>query len=115
MNQTAAMRFVRAIDLFIEDQQAEGRINSPNTEREYRGTLRNHGEDVDNRDPAYTNRDDVKRTLARWPHPNTRSLNRHPRLVLPLDGRGGQTALQPGRADQAPTATEAGPLPAHRG
>jgi integrase len=31
---------------------------------------------VNNRDPAYTNREDVKRTLARWPHPNRRSKNR---------------------------------------
>jgi integrase/recombinase XerD len=70
------MRFVRAVDLYIADQRAEGRINSLNTEREYRGTLNCHAEDVDNRDPAYTNRDDVKRTLARWQHPNTRSKNR---------------------------------------
>jgi integrase/recombinase XerD len=76
MRKTAAMRFVQAIDLYIVDQQVEGRINSPNTEREYRGTLNRHAEDVDNRDPAYTNRDDVKRTLARWAHPNTRSKNR---------------------------------------
>jgi integrase len=76
MGKTAAMRFVRAVDLYIADQRAEGRINSLNTEREYRGTLNCHAEDVDNRDPAYTNRDDVKRTLARWQHPNTRSKNR---------------------------------------
>ena len=35
-----------------------------------------HAEDVDNRDPAYTNRNDVKRTLAHWANCNTRSKNR---------------------------------------
>ena len=58
MSETAAVRFSRAIDLYLDDQRAEGRINSPNTERDYRATLDRHGEDVDNRDPAYTNRDD---------------------------------------------------------
>jgi len=76
MSETAAVRFVRAIDLYIGDQRAEGRINSLQTEREYRYVLRCHAEDVDNRDPAYTNRDDVKRTLGRWQHPNTRSKHR---------------------------------------
>jgi integrase/recombinase XerD len=71
-----AVRFSRAIDLFLDDMRAEGRINSPNTERSYRDTLLCHSDDVSNRDPAYTNRDDVKRTLARWAHPNTRSKNR---------------------------------------
>jgi integrase/recombinase XerD len=71
-----SVRFSRAIDLYVEDQRAEGRINSPHTERAYRDTLLCHAEDVGNRDPAYTNRDDVKRTLARWAHPNTRSKNR---------------------------------------
>ncbi len=35
-----------------------------------------HAEDVANRDPRYTSRDDVKRTLARWPHPNSRGKQR---------------------------------------
>ena len=35
-----------------------------------------HAEDVDSRDPAYTNRNDVKRTLAHWANRNTRSKNR---------------------------------------
>ena len=29
-----------------------------------------------NRDPAYVGREDVKRTLRRWPHPNTQRKNR---------------------------------------
>jgi site-specific recombinase XerD len=70
------VRFVRAIDAYIDDQRAEGRINSQHTEREYRYVLGRLGEDVDNRDPAYTNRHDVKRTLAHWQHPNPRSKHR---------------------------------------
>ena len=70
------VRFSAAIDTYIADCRAEGRINSPHSEREYRGTLSKHADDVSNRDPAYTNRDDVKRTLGRWQNPNTRSKNR---------------------------------------
>lgn len=76
MSETAAMRFTRALDLYIADQRAEGRINSPHTEREYRYVLSRHGDDVNNRDPAYTNREDVKQPLAHWTHPNTRSKHR---------------------------------------
>ncbi len=70
------MRFVDAIDLFIADKRAEGRISSDRTEAGYRLTLNAHAVDVGNRDPKLTGRDDVKRTLARWPHPNTRAYNR---------------------------------------
>ena len=70
------MRFGVAIDRFIEDMRLQGRINSMATERSYRGTLSAHLEDVCNRDPRYTNREDVKRTLRRWPHPNSQRTNR---------------------------------------
>jgi integrase len=70
------VNFSRAIDLYIADMRGEGRINSPNTERGYRDTLNAHGLDVDGRDPRSTVRDDVKRTLQRWPNPNTRRKNR---------------------------------------
>lgn len=62
-----------AIDHYMADMIAEGRINSPTTERTYRAALMCHAEDVSNRDPRCTNREDVKRTLGRWKHPNTRS------------------------------------------
>jgi integrase/recombinase XerD len=65
------MRFTAAIDLYIADMRAAGRLNSDRSEVSYRGTLSRHAEDVGNRDPATTNRDDVKRTLLRWAHPNT--------------------------------------------
>src|SRR5688572_10579988 len=54
----------------------QGRMNSDATERDYRGTLYAHLEDVENRDPRYTGREDVKRTLRRWPHANSQRKNR---------------------------------------
>lgn len=70
------MKFDTAIDRYIQDMQAQGRLTSPSSERGYRSTLRAHAEDVQNRDPAYTGREDVKRTLRRWPQPNTQGTNR---------------------------------------
>jgi integrase len=65
------MRLSAAIDSYLADMRAQGRVNSPATERDYRYCLDRHAEDVDNRDPRYTNRNDVKRTLRRWSHPNS--------------------------------------------
>jgi integrase len=70
------MRLATAIDAYIADMRAQGRINSPATERDYRYCLDRHGEDVDNRDPCYVNRDDVKCTLRRWSNPNSQSKYR---------------------------------------
>ena len=70
------MRFDVAIDRYIREQWADGRFNSDSTERNYRLTLNAHADDVGNRDPRYTNRDDVKTTLRRWGHPNSRRKNR---------------------------------------
>jgi len=70
------VKFDTAIDRYIQDMQAQGRLTSSSSERGYRSTLRAHAEDVQNRDPAYTGREDVKRTLRRWPHPNTQGTNR---------------------------------------
>jgi site-specific recombinase XerD len=70
------MKFSQAIELYIADMCGEGRINSPNTERGYRDALTVHAVDVGDRDPRSTFRDDVKRTLERWPNPNTRRKNR---------------------------------------
>jgi integrase/recombinase XerD len=70
------MRFGDAIDEFIEDMRLQGRINSDSTERSYRGTLYKHADDVGNRDPRKVGREDVKGTLARWKHPNTRATCR---------------------------------------
>lgn len=70
------MTFAEASDRFISDMQMDGRINSAPTVKSYRSTLRAHGEDVDNRDPRLVGPDDVKATLARWPNPNTRRVQR---------------------------------------
>lgn len=67
------MKFANAIDEFIVDMKREGRISSrtDNTEKAYRRVLNWHCDDVGNRDPAKTGRADVKKTLSRWPHPNS--------------------------------------------
>lgn len=70
------MKFTDAIEAFVRDKRSEGRINSDRTEAGYRLTLEAHARDVGNRDPRTTGREDVKRTLLRWPHPNTQAYNR---------------------------------------
>src|SRR4051812_40528013 len=70
------MRMTGAIDQYLADMQAAGRINSPSSERAYRASLHRHVDDVANRDPRYTSRDDVKRTLSRWQHPNSQRTRR---------------------------------------
>lgn len=73
------MRFLDAIDDYLRDQRAYGRVNSDRTEVAYRSRLVAHAEDVANRDPRTVGREDVKRTLRRWGHPNTQ---RHAHAVL---------------------------------
>lgn len=73
------MRFSEAIDAFITDKRSAGQINSPRTETSYRSRLDALGQDVANRDPRTIGREDVKRTLRRWEHPNTQ---RHARTVF---------------------------------
>ena len=70
------MNFSQAVDLYIAGMKSQGRLNSASSERGYRSTLEAHTEDIANRDPAYVGRDDVKRTLRRWVHPNTQATNR---------------------------------------
>lgn len=70
------MKFSVAIDDFIADWRAQGRLTSDGSERAYRDALMRHADDVGNRDPAYTNRNDVRQTLRRWTHPNTQANRR---------------------------------------
>jgi integrase/recombinase XerC len=70
------VNFHAAIELYVRDQRAQGRINSDRTEQAYRQVLDLHAADVGNRDPRTTNRDDCKRTLIRWAHPNTLATRR---------------------------------------
>lgn len=67
------MKFDVAIDRFEADMIAEGRMRSLHTQSAYRTKLTLHAQDVGNRDPSKTGRNDVKRTLERWPHPNSRN------------------------------------------
>ncbi len=70
------MKLTAAIDAFCDDMLAQGRMNSASTERSYRSVLNRHATDVENRDPRYVGRNDVKRTLRRWPNPNTQRTSR---------------------------------------
>ncbi len=45
------MKFTAAIDEYLADMKAQGRINSPRTERSYFSRLAMHADDVSNRDP----------------------------------------------------------------
>src|SRR4051794_5153642 len=69
LSYSGTVRFTVAIDLFVADMRAAGRLNSDRSKIASRATLDLHAEDVSNRDPATTNRDDVKGTLPRWTHP----------------------------------------------
>jgi integrase len=73
------MRFNEAIDEFFRDKRAAGQINSARTEVSYRSRLEALSTDVGNRDPRTIGRNDIKKTLRRWEHPNTQ---RHARTVF---------------------------------
>jgi integrase/recombinase XerD len=57
--------------LYLEDRQRSGHITSPESVRTYRFFLDRLASDVGNRDPSLVGYQDIKRTLARWPNPNT--------------------------------------------
>jgi integrase/recombinase XerC len=98
------MTFGHAIDLYIADMRAEGRVNSDRTEIGYRACLNAHADDVGNRDPRYTNRQDVKTTLRRWTNPNTQRVRRAC-LVSFYDWA--MQELEPGRKDNPARQTRA--------
>jgi site-specific recombinase XerD len=91
-----SMTFGHAIDLYIADMRAEGRMTSDKTERTYRDCLYLHADDVGNRDPRYTNRQDVRKTLRRWENPNAQRTRRAA-LVGFYDWA--MQELEPGRKD----------------
>jgi site-specific recombinase XerD len=70
------MKLTSAIDVFVEDLTSQGRMTSSRTEATYRSILKRHAEDVGNRDPRTIGREDVKRTLRRWSHPNSQRTAR---------------------------------------
>lgn len=65
------MTFDEAIEAYLVEMQAEGRINSPHTMASYRSRLDTLSEQVRNCAPARVTVDDVAATLARWPNPST--------------------------------------------
>lgn len=70
------VKLTAAIDLYCDEMWHQGRFTSKRTETSYRHCLQVHAADVGNRDPRATGREDVKRTLSRWKHPNTQARNR---------------------------------------
>jgi integrase/recombinase XerC len=68
--------FARAIEDYVADMRAFGRLSTERSAQEYRRVLRSHGEDAASADPTTTTREDVKRTLRRWTHPNTQRRRR---------------------------------------
>lgn len=64
---TPTPTFGAAVDAYIRDQRQFGRMNGKNSDLRYRAVLRLHHEDIGaRRGPLRTDREDVKRTLARW-------------------------------------------------
>lgn len=70
------MKFSHAIDVFVEDMRAQGRITSDRTVVSYRSILNRHADDVNNNDPRNVNRDMCKRTLRHWRNPNSQRTAR---------------------------------------
>ncbi len=69
-------RFERAIELFLEDMFALGRLTTERSAQEYRRTVHKHAEDAGGARPDATTRTEVKATLRRWSHPNTKRRKR---------------------------------------
>jgi integrase/recombinase XerD len=67
------MKFDVAIDAFIADLRGYGQINSQATEKSYREKLAMHAADCGGRPVEKTGKNDVKRTLRRWQHPNSKN------------------------------------------
>lgn len=78
----APMNLMQAVDAWLAEDSANGRINSPHTLNSYRRTLQWHAEDTSNRDPRTIGKADVQRTLLRWASsaPSTRA-QRHAALT----------------------------------
>jgi integrase len=70
------MTFDQAVELFIADMRVLGRLTTDRSADEYRRTLLQHAEDAVTADPRATTREDAKRTLRRWRHPNTQRRRR---------------------------------------
>jgi site-specific recombinase XerD len=70
------MSFDQAAELFIADMRVIGRLRTDRSAHEYRRSILQHAADAGTADPRVATRDDVKRTLRRWRHPNTQRRRR---------------------------------------
>lgn len=68
--------FTAVIEDYLADMRAFGRLSTDRSVQEFRRVLLTHVEDAAGSDPATTTREDVKRTLRRWTHPNTQRRRR---------------------------------------
>src|SRR5512133_1901806 len=71
-----APTFDQAFELFLEDAFALGRLTTARSAAEYRRTVRNHAGDAAPLGPVEAGREQVKATLRRWDHPNTKRRKR---------------------------------------
>lgn len=62
----APMNLMQAVDAWLAEDSANGRINSEHTRRSYRLALKRLSEEVDNRSPHTVGKADIQRTLAHW-------------------------------------------------
>src|SRR3954452_12710453 len=72
----APLDFTVAIERFLDEMRAFGRLTTERSTAEYRRTLVVHAADAETSDPARTGREDIKTTLRRWSHPNTQRRKR---------------------------------------
>jgi integrase/recombinase XerC len=72
----SGLTFASAAELYIADMRALARLTTERSAEEYRRAILQHAADAGTTDPRATTRDDAKRTLRRWSHPNTQRRRR---------------------------------------
>jgi integrase/recombinase XerC len=76
VDEKPALSFASAVELYIADMRALARLTTERSADEYRRAFLQHAADAGTTDPRATTREDVKRTLRRWSHPNTQRRRR---------------------------------------
>lgn len=102
------MKTEQAIDYFIADWKGYGRINSEHTERAYRSKLLQLGEDAGWKPVEEIAKADVKRTLRRWDHPNSK-LQAHSCFIAFFDWATQEDLREDNPARAVPRAKRAKP------
>ena len=102
------MRIETAIDAFIADWKGYGRINSEHTERSYRKKLLLLGEDCGWAQVEDITKADVKKTLRRWDHPNSK-LQAHSCFIAFFDWTAQEDVRESNPARAIPRAKRAKP------